>query len=242
MDGKYSLGVIMETFNRKGWPDPRKWVCYDKSNGNSLYGHTDPSARHVYSADAVNMDGVDAMLITAKRTKAEEWESGFVTSKPGMFLPLYGTIKVSATLPVASGIWPAIWCCAKNGGANRAEMDLAEVFYAGGDTLSQHLHFPLTTGKAVFGKGHKLPVGPHTYWAKVEKSGTNAVRFTLGVDNTTSGSYVHPNRAALEKGTDLQKFWDVRLNVAVSDGKYTGVQDNTKSPQIMRVDWVTWNA
>lgn len=227
-----------DTFNRKGWPDPRKWVCYDKTNGNAKYGHTDEFARHNYTADAVTMDGVDALLITAKRTGALAWDSGFVTSKPWMFFPLYGTIRVEATLPIASGIWPAIWCCAKSGGATRAEMDLAEVFFAGGDTLSQHLHFPSTTGKAVFGKGHKLAKGPHTYWAKVRPDGTG-VKFTLGVDDITSGTYRHPNRAVLEKGTDMQNFWDVRLNVAISDGKYTGSQAKTLSPQVMRVDHVT---
>jgi hypothetical protein len=228
-----------DTFNRKGWPDPRNWVCYDADNGNSRYGHTDEFARHVYSADAVSLDGVDAMNITATRTKPGEWRSGFVTSKPGMFLPFFGTIKVNATLPQASGIWPAIWCCAQVGGATRAEMDLAEVFFAGGDQVSQHLHFPSSTGKSRLGKGAKLPLGPHTYWARVTPSGTSAVKFELGVDAKTMGTYTHPNRAALTKGTDLKNWWDVRLNVAVSDGKWTGSQANTTSPQTMRVDWVT---
>lgn len=229
----------MDTFNRKGWPDPRIWTCYDKSNGNATYGHTDPNARHIYSADAVEMDGVDAMTITAKRTATNVWQSGFVTSKPQKFLPLYGTIKVSATMPQASGIWPAIWCCAKDGGAARAEMDLCEVFFAGGDQCSQHLHFPSTTGKSVFGKGYKLAAGPHTYWAKVQAVGTGVV-FSMGVDDKAGGSYRHPNRALLEKGTNLMDFWDVRLNVAVSDGKWTGPEDRTVSPQKMRIDWVQW--
>jgi Glycosyl hydrolases family 16 len=231
-----------DTFNRKGWPDPRLWTCYDASNGNAHYGHTDPNARHLYSADAVSVDGTDALTITATRTKPEEWRSGFVTSRGGdLKIPLYGKISVEATLPVARGIWPAIWCCAKAGGATRAEMDLCEVFAAGTDTCSQHLHFPSTTGRSVFGEGHKLALGPHTYWAKVRADGTG-IKFTLGVDTITSGTYRHPNRAAIEKGTNLLDFWDVRLNMAASDGKYTGTQDNTTSPQVMRVDWVTWSA
>jgi hypothetical protein len=230
-----------DTFNRVGWPDPRKWVCYDESNGNAHYGHTDTYARHLYSADAVAVDGVDAMTITATRKSATEWSSGFVTSKTKFYFPLYGTIKVQATLPQASGIWPAIWACAKAGGATRAEMDIAEVFFAGGDQVSQTLHFPSTTGKSVFGKGQKLPIGPHTYWAQVRAMG-DAVMFTMGVDDIKAGAYRHPNRAALEKGADLLNFWDVRLNVAVSDGKWTGKQTTTSSPQKMRIDHVTWSA
>lgn len=232
-----------DTFNRAGWPDPRKWVCYDKSNGNETYGHTDPDACHRYTADAVNVDGLDALQIKATRLKSGEkwWSSGFLSSRDAnCYYPLFGTIKIEATLPQASGIWPGIWLRAKNGGATRAEVDIAEVFFAGGDQVSQHLHFPATTGRSVFGKGMKLPIGPHIYWVKIVPEGTTKVKFTMGVDAKVAGSYIHPNRAALTKGCDLNEFWDVALNLAVSNGKWTGKQTNTLSPQTMRVDWVQW--
>jgi hypothetical protein len=219
------------------------WRAYDRANGNETFGHTDPHALHRYDDAAVTLDG-DKLTITATR-QGSYWRSGFVSSKEtGRLLPLFGRIEVNAAMPHAYGIWPAIWLRHRDG-SSVGEVDICEVFHARGDSsdhMSSHLHFPRTAGTNVWGRGVRFanPTGFHTYWADIAPSGSG-IRFTIGHDDYTAGSYVLPgHHAALVKAGDQQRAWAVALNIAVTNDQYCGNAARAHSPQVMRVDCVKW--
>jgi beta-glucanase (GH16 family) len=229
-----------DDFNRRSLGSD--WRAYDRSNGAETFGHTDPHALHRYDDAAVTLDG-DKLVITATK-QGSYWRSGFVSSKEtGRLLPLFGRIEVNASLPDAPGIWPAIWLRHRDG-SSVAEVDIIERFHAGPDDMSSHLHFPRTAGTNVWGKGVRFgsPTGFHTYWAEIAPSGSG-IKFTIGHDDTTVGSYVLPgDKDNLVKAGDQQKVWAVALNVAVTNDRYCGNAAQAHSPQVMKVDWVKWRA
>lgn len=213
------------------------FVKYDASNGKSTYGHTDPHATHLYSAKAVTVkDG--HLVITATKQANGTWRSGFVGSREKRkYLPLYGTISVRAYLPRASGIWPAIWLRHRNG-SSTAEVDIAEVFAAGKHSVTQSLHLPKTDGYHRIGKGSITSPGRHTYRVKIEPVGKQ-IRFTFYIDNTKTASYTTKD-ASLIKKADPNATWDLAMNIATTNNKWSGNSNKAKSPQIMRVNWVAY--
>jgi hypothetical protein len=115
-----------------------------------------------------------------------------------------------------------------------------EAFGASKDVMSQHLHFPNTVGIGVWGKGVRtLDAGWHTYWVRIRPV-SNGIRFTLGVDKTTTGSYVLKNTSKI-KNVNKSKAWDVAANIAVSSNRWTGNHKNApKGSYSMKVAKVWW--
>jgi hypothetical protein len=216
--------------------------------GSALYGHTDPRAAHCYRAAQVKVSEAGAATITATRKartcrgKRTAWDSGFLGSREsGLYLPLYGTIRVRATIPPkAPGIWPALWLRHRNG-ASTGEVDLFEGFGASPDAASQTLHFPRSAGTSVWGRGIRtLGPGPHTFWARIVPEGSG-VRFTLGVDGRTTGTYRLADASGLRR-VDPRRAWDVAANIAVSSGRWTGDHRRARaSTYRMTVHRVWWS-
>lgn len=212
----------------------------------ALYGHTDSYAAHCYRTSQVTQ--TNTLTVTAVRKtrtcngKRTYWDSGFAGSRESnVYFPLYGTIKIRATLPArAPGIWPALWLRHRNG-ASTGEVDLMEVFAGGKDAVSQHLHFPNTAGTGVWGKGVRtLSPGPHTYWVRIVPVGS-ATKFTVGVDSKTTGTYTLKNSSKL-RNVNKSKAWDVAANIAVSRGKYTGDWRKAKGTRYtMKVHSIKWS-
>lgn len=215
--------------------------------GSALYGHTDARAAHCYRATQVTVNAADTATITAtRRTRTcngerTAWDSGFMSSRDsGLWFPLFGTIRARVLLPdKAPGMWPAVWLRHRNG-ASTAEVDLMESFGASKDVTSQHLHFPNTAGVGVWGKGVRtLAPGWHTYWVRIRPA-PGGIRFTLGVDSTTTGSYLLTDTSRLTR-VDRSRAWDVAANIAVSSNRWTGdhrdAPNNTYRMRVARVWW-----
>lgn len=169
---KFHATFTGNTLNTALWATCYPWAA--GRNGCTNFGN--PSERQWYLPSQARVGGGALRLVAQRgatrgtdrggRSKTYACRSGMVTSYPGLRFQ-YGYLQVTARLPYASGMWPALWLAPANW-QWPPEVDIIEHWDASA-RISQYLHAVGGTLEQAHEKKPNLSRGWHTfglYWTK----------------------------------------------------------------------------
>lgn len=233
--------VWSDEFSRDGHPDPAKWG-YEQ-------GFVRNHERQYYTTGRLENARVEGgNLILEARPEAFQG-AGFTSASlttQGKWAWKYGRIEIRAQLPVARGVWPALWMLGddhdRRGWPRCGEIDLMELVGFAPEEINGNVHDPARYDQAVppaqrgkFGSKTRLEhpeAGFHVYGIEWD---SEAISFM--VDGR--GYYTYRN---LHRGEDQWPFdhpFYLILNIAVGGtwGGQHGI-DAAAFPQEMKIDYV----
>lgn len=199
-------------------------------------------------SDYSSMDGNGSLVLTARYTPnhkcmygaTNNYTSARLSSDKRAITASHGSIRVRAKLPVAQGVWPAIWALGQDndsiGWPNAGEIDMAEAI-GQSQTMYGNIHFPSNQGPAGLGTGYTLssPMNTTFHVYGVDWSPTSV---QLSVDDHVYKTITKADVTAAGGTWVFDRPFFVLLNIAVGGTWPGNPKDNSVFPQSMTVDYV----
>ena len=223
--------VWSDEFNQAGSPDSTKWG-YNLGNGQDGWGNQEKE----YYTNRIDNAFVKDGLLNIKAKKENYKGYGYTSARlvtENKFAFTYGTIEVSARLPIGVGTWPAVWML----GANIAkvnwpacgELDIMELKGSEPNKIYGTFHYPGRSGGNADGNTKMIP-DVSTTFHKYSMEWTKSV-IRIFIDGQLCHSLVNTSHMPFNKD-----FYIV-LNLAIGGG-FAGPVDPLFTESAMQIDYV----